>query len=229
VCEKLNIFQWLQKKQFLRLDKQRCSELKYICVFNARNLAINPTTVSAHCPPPTTQHVWWLLDLSAAWVCLAVWTFRPWCLNIPYWEPFRPPFSCGRPSGTSALPSVRAVGTTEWCRPSRDTSATAGGGIVSAPSVLWSPRDSGSWPHRYGRHLLKLLTIRVSLTFQSLLVTWCTNSLTFNNCTLCPHCIYVFCIYLRTNSDLCHLQHKLIGFYNRDEKCLQRGTDWSFK
>ena len=31
--------------------------------------------------------------------------------------------------------------------------------------------------------------------------------------------------YLRTNSDLCHLQHKLIGFYNRDEKCLERGTD----
>ena len=28
---------------------------------------------------------------------------------------------------------------------------------------------------------------------------------------------------------MCHLQHKLIGFYNRDEKCLQRGTDWVFK
>jgi len=28
---------------------------------------------------------------------------------------------------------------------------------------------------------------------------------------------------------LCHLQHKLIGFYNRDKKCLQRGTDWVFK
>jgi hypothetical protein len=27
----------------------------------------------------------------------------------------------------------------------------------------------------------------------------------------------VFCIYLRTNSDLCQLQHKLIGFYNPDE------------
>jgi len=39
-------------------------------------------------------------------------------------------------------------------------------------------------------------------------------------------CVY---IYLRTNSDLCHLQHKLIGFYNGDEKCLQRGTDWVFK
>jgi hypothetical protein len=28
---------------------------------------------------------------------------------------------------------------------------------------------------------------------------------------------------------LCHLQYKQIGFYNRDEKCLQRGTDWVFK
>jgi hypothetical protein len=51
----------------------------------------------------------------------------------------------------------------------------------------------------------------------------------FNNCTLCPHCIYVLCICLRTNSDLCHLQYKLIGFYNRDEKCLLRDTDWVFK
>ena len=36
-------------------------------------------------------------------------------------------------------------------------------------------------------------------------------------------------IYLKTNSDLCHLQHKLIGFYKRDEKCLLLGTDWVFK
>ena len=48
------------------------------------------------------------------------------------------------------------------------------------------------------------------------MVTICTTSITFNNCTLCPHCIYVFCVYLRTNSDLCHLQHKLIGFYSRN-------------
>ena len=40
-----------------------------------------------------------------------------------------------------------------------------------------------------------------------------------------PPLYLCFCIYLRTNSDLCHLQYKLIGFYNRDEKCLQRGTD----
>ena len=58
---------------------------------------------------------------------------------------------------------------------------------------------------------------------------WCTASSTFNNCTLCPHCICVFCIYLRTNGDLCHLHHKLIGFYNRDEKRLLRGANWVFK
>jgi len=40
---------------------------------------------------------------------------------------------------------------------------------------------------------------------------------------------FFFCIYLRTNSDLCHLQHKLIGFYKCDGKCLQRGTNWAFK
>jgi hypothetical protein len=28
---------------------------------------------------------------------------------------------------------------------------------------------------------------------------------------------------------LCHLQHKLIAFYNPDENCLQRGTDGVFK
>jgi len=44
-----------------------------------------------------------------------------------------------------------------------------------------------------------------------------------------PHCIYVFCIYLRTSNDLCHLQHKMIGFYNPDERCLLRGTDRVFK
>jgi len=54
-------------------------------------------------------------------------------------------------------------------------------------------------------------------------------SIEFKNCTFFPNHIYVFCIYLRTNSNLCPLQHKLIGFYNRDEKCLLRGTNWVCK
>ena len=46
--------------------------------------------------------------------------------------------------------------------------------------------------------------------------------------------LYLCVLYLSENkqrlvSDLYHLQHKLIGFYNRDEKCLLRGTNWVFK
>jgi len=42
--------------------------------------------------------------------------------------------------------------------------------------------------------------------------------------------LYLCVLYLSENdSDLCHLQHKLVGFYNRDEKCLLCGRDWVFK
>jgi hypothetical protein len=43
--------------------------------------------------------------------------------------------------------------------------------------------------------------------------------------------LYLCVLYLYENKQrlVRHLQHKLIGFYNRDEKCLQRGTDWVFK
>ena len=44
------------------------------------------------------------------------------------------------------------------------------------------------------------------------------------------HTQYLCVSYLAENKQrLGHLQRKLIGFYNRDEKCLQRGTDWVFK
>jgi len=77
--------------------------------------------------------------------------------------------------------------------------------------------------------LLNLDFYNKDLTLYNTVVTICTNSLTFNNCMLSPHCILMFCIYLRTNSELCHLLHKYIGFCNRDEKNLLRGTDWCFK
>ena len=35
----------------------------------------------------------------------------------------------------------------------------------------------------------------------------------------------VFCVDLTINSDFCRILNKLIGFYNRGGKCLQRGTD----
>ena len=41
--------------------------------------------------------------------------------------------------------------------------------------------------------------------------------------------LYLYFVFIwEQNSDLCHLQHKLTGFYNRDEKCLLHGTDWVF-
>ena len=44
------------------------------------------------------------------------------------------------------------------------------------------------------------------------------------------HTLYLYVLYLsEKNNDLCHLQHKLIGFYNRDEKSFLRCTNWVFK
>jgi len=32
----------------------------------------------------------------------------------------------------------------------------------------------------------------------------------------------------QNHTNTCYLHRKLIGFYNRDEKCLQRGRNWVF-
>jgi hypothetical protein len=37
----------------------------------------------------------------------------------------------------------------------------------------------------------------------------------FNNYKLCPHCIYVFCICLRTNIDLCHIRKNRLVFVTK--------------
>jgi hypothetical protein len=50
------------------------------------------------------------------------------------------------------------------------------------------------------------------------------NSFNIEEFYIMPHYIGVFCIYLTTNSEFFP-----IGFYNRDEKCLLRGTNWVFK
>jgi hypothetical protein len=51
------------------------------------------------------------------------------------------------------------------------------------------------------------------LTFQSLPVTWYTNKVNIQQLyALTTLCFFLFCIYLRTNSDLCHLHHKLVVF-----------------
>jgi hypothetical protein len=90
--------------------------------------------------------------------------------------------------------------------------------IISLPyHTLWNSKIKALSPkHKF--NLLKPTSYRMHQQVEY-----------FNNCTYCPHCIYVFCICLRTNSDLYHLHQKLVGFYNRVEKCLQRDTAWVFK
>jgi hypothetical protein len=41
---------------------------------------------------------------------------------------------------------------------------------------------------------------------------WCTSRFNIQQLYALPTLYYVFCIYLGTNCDLCHLHHKLIGF-----------------
>jgi hypothetical protein len=57
----------------------------------------------------------------------------------------------------------------------------------------------------------------------------CTNRFNIHEFYILPQCTCGVCINLRTKDALCHLHHKLVDFYNRDEKCLLRGTDWVFK
>ena len=52
----------------------------------------------------------------------------------------------------------------------------------------------------------------IDLTLYNQVVIIRTTSLILKTCTVCTHSIYKFCIYLKTSSDLCHLQKKLIGF-----------------
>ena len=72
-------------------------------------------------------------------------------------------------------------------------------------------------------------TAHSRLTFQSLAVSLRTTTFNIQKLYMGLALCRVFGADLGTNSNLCHLQHKLIGFYNPDEKCLQRGTDWVFK
>jgi hypothetical protein len=41
--------------------------------------------------------------------------------------------------------------------------------------------------------------------------------------------LYLCVLYLSENKQRLVIHHKLIGFYNGNEKCLLRGTDWVFK
>ena len=66
------------------------------------------------------------------------------------------------------------------------------------------------------------------LTFQRLEVYLRTARFNIKKFNLLLALCRVFCRDLSTNANFCFVRHKRFGFYNRDEKCLQRGTDWVF-
>jgi len=53
--------------------------------------------------------------------------------------------------------------------------------------------------------------------------------LIFQNSTFCPQFILWVLYVSQKNSEFCHTQQSMIGFYNRNGKCLLRGTDWVFR
>jgi hypothetical protein len=56
-------------------------------------------------------------------------------------------------------------------------------------------------------------------------VTICTTTFNIHRFyVLSTKYIYVFCVYLRINSEYFTVQHLLTGFYNRDGVCLLGGT-----
>ena len=58
---------------------------------------------------------------------------------------------------------------------------------------------------------------------------WCTNRLNIQEFYILLT-IYLCVLYLSQNIwRRFPIQHKRIGFYNQDEKCLLRGKNWIFK
>jgi hypothetical protein len=74
--------------------------------------------------------------------------------------------------------------------------------------------------------IIIIIIIIITLTFQSLAVSLRTTRFNTQKFYMVLALRWVFCTDLRTDSGLCFIQHKQIGFYNRGGKCLQRGTDW---
>jgi len=54
------------------------------------------------------------------------------------------------------------------------------------------------------------------------------TGLTFENFTF-SHTVYVWFVFTSEQIDFYLIQHTLIDFYNRDEKCVLLDTNWIFK
>jgi len=82
--------------------------------------------------------------------------------------------------------------------------------------LITFPRKNGyanvlqCYDYTYIACLVFYVRLWSELTFNAYWLRDAPTGLIFKDCTFCPDCINLFCIYLGTNSDLCHLQHKLV-------------------
>jgi len=53
--------------------------------------------------------------------------------------------------------------------------------------------------------------------------------LTLKNFTFGSQCVHLFCANIRTDIEVCCMQYSVTGCYNRNGRCLLRGTNWVFK
>jgi hypothetical protein len=102
-------------------------------------------------------------------------------------------------------------------------------GLTLRTIALYLHFLTDTWLYHLYQRFVIFIQIRTYQPFKAYRCLDAPTGLTFNNSTFCPHCIYVFCIYLRTNTGFWPIIHKLLGFCNQDEKCLLRGTNWIFK
>jgi hypothetical protein len=61
------------------------------------------------------------------------------------------------------------------------------------------------------------------------MVTGCTNKLSILTTVRSAHILFMCFVFVWEQTATCVIYIKKDWFYNRDEKLLQRGTDWAFK
>jgi hypothetical protein len=104
--------------------------------------------------------------------------------------------------------------------------------VVPAPAGLRSPRAV------YPEDDPGLSLTRSFLVFQPFEAYWLLDAptgLTLKNSTFCPHCVFMCFVGISEQTatfvlyNINRLVGWLVGYHNRDEKCLLRGTHWVFK
>jgi hypothetical protein len=214
---------WFDKMNncFYRFTHERSCDKKYSCTFlqswwavHASYTFISEFPLSLHCLRLNTTNIFKIVLCSAqtlvlkCMLCKICWVARSAWLEFPHFNRHCP----RRIRHTAKWPTETQISFTL-----HERSTTYLQTVLTVTSLIRVSLNA---------YLSTTAALyRPYLTFLSLLVTLSTNR--FNIQQFYPLPKLYFCVlYLSRNKQR---QHKRIGFYNRHEKCLLRGTDWVFK